>query len=190
MILLTSSRRMPAGARGHGAAFSSPLALAAPRPASGLAGSRGKRLALGAVVLVLAVTAVPVPSGAVAQTAGRDRLVLVFAPAADDPRLAALAADRAELACELANRQVVVEVVAGASNRWHESLRRAHDAPVPDFVAVLVGKDGGEKLRSRGSVDLAAMLRLIDTMPMRRTEMDADLDCDGPASGAAPASGA
>ena len=36
---------------------------------------------------------------------------------------------------------------------------------------LLVGKDGGEKLRTTEVPDLAAVFGLIDGMPMRREEM-------------------
>ncbi len=42
------------------------------------------------------------------------------------------------------------------------------DAEGSSFV--LVGKDGGEKARQRGRLDLPAFLRLIDSMPMRQEE--------------------
>ena len=104
---------------------------------------------------------------------GSDRVILVFAPDADDRRLAILAADRARLACDLANRQIVIEVVAGAETHRQRSLREAHGVPAEAFVALLIGKDGGEKRRAFGTVDLAAMMDLIDTMPMRRAEQQA-----------------
>ena len=36
---------------------------------------------------------------------------------------------------------------------------------------ILIGKDGGEKARQRGSLKLASWFTLIDGMPMRRDEM-------------------
>lgn len=36
---------------------------------------------------------------------------------------------------------------------------------------VLVGKDGGEKLRREGFIDVAEVHRTIDAMPMRQNEM-------------------
>jgi hypothetical protein len=158
-----------------------------PGGAASRPGGRVTPLALPTLVLLVAV--VSGPSVGLAQSPRGDRMVLVFAPAGNDPRLDTLAADRAELDCELVNRHVVVEVIIGADTSRRASLRRAYGVPVEEFVAILVGKDGGEKLRSRGSVDLAAMLRLIDTMPMRRTEMDEDRDCPGSASTAPSASG-
>ena len=42
------------------------------------------------------------------------------------------------------------------------------------FSAVLIGKDGGEKLRVNDVPDLAAIYAVIDGMPMRGSEMSAD----------------
>ncbi|MBK1831935.1 DUF4174 domain-containing protein [Verrucomicrobiaceae bacterium R5-34] len=39
---------------------------------------------------------------------------------------------------------------------------------------VLIGKDGGEKARQQGALDLKPWIQLIDTMPMRRNEMKKD----------------
>lgn len=41
------------------------------------------------------------------------------------------------------------------------------------FSAVLIGKDGGEKLRVNDVPDLAAIYAVIDGMPMRGREMSA-----------------
>jgi hypothetical protein len=147
------------------------------------------RLSVTTVVLVLALTTGSGQRTPLASDPGRDRVVLVFAPDEHDRRLSALAADRARLACELANRQVVIEVVAGAETDRQRSLREAYNVPLEAFVAVLIGKDGGEKRRESGAVDLAAMVRLIDTMPMRRAEKEDDLDCGGPVSSAPRESG-
>lgn len=40
----------------------------------------------------------------------------------------------------------------------------------PDFLAILVGKDGGEKKRWTEDVDPQELFLLIDAMPMRRRE--------------------
>jgi hypothetical protein len=39
------------------------------------------------------------------------------------------------------------------------------------FTAILIGKDGGEKLRSTSSISLQKLYNTIDAMPMRRQEM-------------------
>ncbi len=40
-----------------------------------------------------------------------------------------------------------------------------------DFEVLLIGKDGTEKLRSTTPVKLDTLFSLIDTMPMRKVEM-------------------
>jgi hypothetical protein len=39
------------------------------------------------------------------------------------------------------------------------------------FTTLLIGKDGGVKLRSQGPVELEEIFSLIDAMPMRQREM-------------------
>lgn len=41
------------------------------------------------------------------------------------------------------------------------------------FEAVLIGKDGGVKARQTEALDLSALFERIDSMPMRRREMNA-----------------
>jgi hypothetical protein len=48
--------------------------------------------------------------------------------------------------------------------------RRFHIAPT-DFVVILVGKDGGEKLRATAPISLARLNKTIDAMPGRQQEM-------------------
>ncbi len=52
-----------------------------------------------------------------------------------------------------------------------ERLKRAYGAPASLFQVLLIGKDGGVKLRSSEPVAAAELFALIDTMPMRRREM-------------------
>ena len=42
------------------------------------------------------------------------------------------------------------------------------------FSVVLIGKDGGEKLRVNAVPDLQSIYEVIDGMPMRSREMDAN----------------
>jgi hypothetical protein len=48
--------------------------------------------------------------------------------------------------------------------------RRFHIRP-NDFTVILIGKDGGEKLRSRQPISLDTLRSTIDAMPMRQEEM-------------------
>lgn len=60
------------------------------------------------------------------------------------------------------------EVVAEAevASRLYQAY-----APAEGFTCVLIGKDGGEKLRSQQAVSDARLFGTIDAMPMRRREM-------------------
>jgi len=50
--------------------------------------------------------------------------------------------------------------------------RRFHVRP-NDFTVILIGKDGGEKLRSHQPISLETLRSTIDAMPMRQQEMKA-----------------
>ncbi len=52
-----------------------------------------------------------------------------------------------------------------------EKLRQQFGIPPEEFAVILVGKDGTEKQRSQTPIDLAALFRTIDAMPMRQQEM-------------------
>jgi hypothetical protein len=52
-----------------------------------------------------------------------------------------------------------------------DELRDAYADSASGFQVVLVGKDGGVKLRSAEPIAADDFFALIDTMPMRRREM-------------------
>jgi hypothetical protein len=52
-----------------------------------------------------------------------------------------------------------------------EGIRREFDVPLGRFTVILVGKDGGVKLRVNDPVQLGDIFGLIDAMPMRQQEM-------------------
>ena len=51
-------------------------------------------------------------------------------------------------------------------------MRERLALPAGAFAATLVGKDGGEKLSSGEPVAAAEIFSLIDSMPMRRSQME------------------
>jgi Domain of unknown function (DUF4174) len=51
------------------------------------------------------------------------------------------------------------------------SARRRFRIGQDDFTVILLGKDGGEKLRSDTPVTMETLTRLIDSMPMRQKEV-------------------
>jgi hypothetical protein len=52
-----------------------------------------------------------------------------------------------------------------------DSIRTHFAIPSNTFSLILVGKDGGTKLKRSDQVDLREILGLIDSMPMRQNEM-------------------
>lgn len=100
------------------------------------------------------------------------RVLIVAAPDKNDPslqsqrcilsRLRSGAAER-----DLAIVEVVGDQVAGASDAA-ASLRQRYNLPTNGFSVVLIGKDGGTKLRQRRPVSAAILQETIDAMPMRR----------------------
>jgi rhomboid protease GluP len=112
----------------------------------------------------------------------RDRLrpLLIFAPQANDARLLEQVRIVSEYADEAADRDLVTVVVtedgslpAGrrlADGDVAEARRRFH-MKAGEFRVVLVGKDGGEKLRAGKPIPFSRLRETIDAMPMRQEEM-------------------
>ncbi len=110
---------------------------------------------------------------------GRSRPLLVFAPKPNDAQLGIQLHILDEHAAEAHDRQLIPVVLpyhAPATTKVQfpdaeaDALRRRfHIAPV-DFVVILIGKDGGPKLRSTRPLSIAKLKEIIDAMPMRQEE--------------------
>ena len=50
--------------------------------------------------------------------------------------------------------------------------RERHGVAADEFAVVLIGRDGGEKLRSTSPIPAAELFGKIDEMPMRRRERE------------------
>ena len=111
------------------------------------------------------------------------RPLLVFSPPADErlrTQVAALDAARDGLRERDQLVWIVlpetIEAKVGPAPRVTEAeaaaaLRRRFAIGEGDFAVILVGKDGGEKLRQRTPLSVDALFGTIDAMPMRRREM-------------------
>ena len=110
-------------------------------------------------------------SPTLAQMKWERRVLIVAAPSAQDP---ALAKQRRILASwtakgderDLTIVEIVGDQVRGAGDTA-PALRRKFRLPAR-FTAILIGKDGGEKLRSAKPFPTAVLEQTIDAMPMRR----------------------
>lgn len=130
----------------------------------------GTHLLLSALLLAVVAapaTAAPDPLGSHRWTS---RVLVVLAPEGDDPRLAEqrrLFGSRAP-----GGRERDLLLVEGIGQAAEAAPLRARFGIGPsDFAVILVGKDGGEKLRSDRPVASERLFETIDAMPMRRDEM-------------------
>lgn len=106
------------------------------------------------------------------------RILLVFAPPGNSAALQSqrrlLANDSASAERDLLRVEVLGDQVAAfpAASELPdaEALRRHYRVEPHDFEVLLIGKDGGVKLRQSAPVEACELYRLIDGMPMRRRE--------------------
>ena len=112
------------------------------------------------------------------------RPLLVFAPTDSDPRLVETVRRIEASRCDFADRDMVLGLIVtvGTSTldgqlvdtSQAQQLLSEFGIGAKSFSVVLIGKDGGEKLRVNDVPDLAAIYAVIDGMPMRGREMNAD----------------
>ena len=57
------------------------------------------------------------------------------------------------------------------SSAEEQRMRKRFHVSPDQFTVILVGKDGGEKLRSRQPIPWQTLADIIDAMPMRQSEM-------------------
>jgi hypothetical protein len=114
------------------------------------------------------------------------RPLLVFAPSLDNPQLVQEFNQLKAHAIELKSRSVLyVPIVPEGHNqpiprsnvptaRLSEdelaAMRHRFKVEPPDFLVILIGKDGEEKLSNKNPVPVDQIEHLIDSMPMRKIE--------------------
>jgi hypothetical protein len=111
----------------------------------------------------------------------KNRLLFLFAEDASDPFFKNLQGQIMAQKAEVDDRDLIVfEVPAQGPARMNnspldrkeaDSIRTHFAIPSNTFNLILVGKDGGIKLKSEDRVDLSDVFGLIDSMPMRQREM-------------------
>jgi hypothetical protein len=144
------------------------------------------RIAL--AVIFLTTSAVLMPARAAAAELSdylwQSRPLLVFAPTGNDPRLVETMRRIEASRCDFADRDMVLgRIVADGTSfldgdvvdtSQAQRLRSEFGIGANSFSVVLIGKDGGEKLRVNDVPELPAIYAVIDGMPMRGSEMSAD----------------
>ena len=114
----------------------------------------------------------------------QSRPLLLFAPTDGDPRLVETMRRIEASRCDFVDRDMVLGriLAEGTSTLGGDvvgtdqarRLSAQFGIGANSFSAVLIGKDGGEKLRVNDVPDLQAIYAVIDGMPMRGREMSAD----------------
>ncbi|MBK1669078.1 hypothetical protein CKO28_13650 [Rhodovibrio sodomensis] len=134
-----------------------------------------------AALTLLAVGAAAASEAGMQRFQWQNRPLLIFAPAAGGPALRRQLEIAATHAEGWRDRDMVTIVVAGdrpvtvdgtrAKDLANAALRQRYDVPEDRFAAILVGKDGTQKLRRDGLIPASKLFQTIDAMPMRRREM-------------------
>lgn len=111
----------------------------------------------------------------------KHRLLLIFAPDDGHSLLRNLESDIAAQPDEVSERDLIVfkifengpSLMAAAplNPQTAANLRNKFAAPLEQFTCILVGKDGGVKLRQNDQIRLQDIFERIDAMPMRQEEM-------------------
>jgi hypothetical protein len=138
-------------------------------------------IALG-MTFIASATNAQAPSGTTSLAALRDqaRPLLIFAAKPTDAQLEIQLRTLKENAPAIQDRQIVPVAIVynnpsptqtNFSPTEAEDVRRRFNIPPADFAVILIGKDGGEKLRSSKPLSMEKLSSTIDAMPMRRHEM-------------------
>lgn len=142
-----------------------------------------------ALMLVVLVTSSVLGSATVMASELSDyrwerRPLVLFAPSDSDPRLGETLSRIEATRCDFDGRDMVIGLVVADGTSTldgqfidaDESRRLVNQYAIDGnaFTVLLIGKDGGEKLRINGVPDLRTIYAVIDGMPMRSREMDAD----------------
>jgi hypothetical protein len=104
---------------------------------------------------------------------GLNRVLLVFAPSGEDPQYHHQITSAADYKDEFAERDLIVRALP-ADDPEAPAFRDRYGVPTEGFTAILIGKDGTEKMRRNEPILSEDLLSTIDAMPMRRQEMQRD----------------
>ena len=112
------------------------------------------------------------------------RPLLLFAPTDSDPRLVETMRRIEASRCDFAERDMVLgRILAEGTSTLDGRVLDSNQAQrlvskfgisTNSLIVVLIGKDGGEKLRVADVPDLQAIYDVIDGMPMRARETSAN----------------
>lgn len=115
------------------------------------------------------------PAASLDQLRWRKRLVLVFAPTADDARLRYQVAELHRLTAQPDARDLHLVTVAGSRvdgvSDGSNALRARFHVVEGGYRTFLIGKDGHAAVRSTSPIPAEEIARTVDAMPMRKDEV-------------------
>lgn len=129
-----------------------------------------------AVTLLLAlinpVFTMPLQASLLKEHLWKNRVIITFSSSVEEPELLALQKQIDEKTCAFTDRNFVhIDLLQGTEE--FDEMSQHFAVSNTGFQLLLLGKDGGVKLRSSTAL-LEDIFSLIDTMPMRRREMKDD----------------
>ena len=111
----------------------------------------------------------------------KNRLILLFSPSEEEPSYQNQHIRFGALENELIDRDLIVMHIYSNGGYYQskkinqqsaQKLRKNFGIDLKQTTVLLIGKDGGVKLRKEMPVEPAQIFALIDTMPMRIREME------------------
>ena len=99
----------------------------------------------------------------------KERVILIYAPKGAEKQLGRQEALLRLHNVELTERDITQIVVRTPAE--NPEIVKRFKLSGAGFTVLLIGKDGGEKLRSHEIVSPETLCQLIDSMPMRQEEM-------------------
>lgn len=145
-----------------------------------------RRLAFLLIALVMGAVlgSAPAVAAELSDYRWKSRPLLLFAPSGSDPRLVETLSRIEASRCDFVSRDMVIGLVVteGTSTLdghvlsadQSQGLASQYAIGENAFSVVLIGKDGGEKLRVNQVPDLHTVYAVVDGMPMRNREMATD----------------
>jgi len=130
--------------------------------------SKADYLKLAMAICFLFFTAILLSTSAIAQDYSK-RKILLLAEHAEHAELKQQLKIFGTDSAGLADRDIIITVITPVTdkNRYAQLMKNKKG-----FQLILTGKDGGEKLTSDKPVTLQQLYGLIDSMPMRKYEME------------------
>jgi Domain of unknown function (DUF4174) len=128
------------------------------------------------LVVLMCLPADVVLGQALAKYQWNNRLLLLFAPNSTDATLNRQLALMQQHEASLKEREIKILVICPKGSKdctagECQDLYDDYHINANIFSALLIGKDGTEKLRSETAISPVSLFSVIDAMPMRREEL-------------------